>query len=135
MPRSYGKSSGTGIKPSPNRSDARRPRSIRFADSEWNLIEQAALRHGIPAGELVRAGALALAEDRLGESPPATLTSGHLELIEVIYRYVYIIATLNRQQLLDAGRENEVEALVDAARKTMNETMRQGPERTAAMQD
>lgn len=99
------------------------------------MIEQAALRHGIPAGELVRAGALALAEDRLGESPPATLTGGHLALIEVMYRYVYIIATLNRQQLLDAGRENEVEALVDAARKTMNETMGQGPERTAAMQN
>lgn len=128
MRRSDRKSSGTGNKPSRNRGDARWPRSIRFADSEWKLIEQAALRHGVPAGELVRAGALALAEDRLGESPPATLTSGHLALIEVMYRYVYIIATLNRQQLLDAGRGNEVEALVDAARKTMNETMGQGPE-------
>ncbi len=128
MPRSDRKSSGNGNKPSRNRGDARRPRSIRFADSEWKLVEQAALRHGIPAGELVRAGALALAEDRLGAPPPATLSPGHLALIEVMYRYVYIIATLNRQQLLDAGRGNEVEALVDAARKTMKETMGQGPE-------
>lgn len=127
MPRSDRKSSAAGNKPSPNRSDARRPRSVRFADSEWNVIEQAALRHGIPAGELVRAGALALAEDRLGESPPATLTGGHLALIEVMYRYVYIIATLNRQQLLDAGRGKEVEALVDAARKTMAQVMDEGP--------
>lgn len=127
MPRSDRKKSGTGNKPSPNRSDARRPRSVRFADSEWNVIEQAALRHGIPAGELVRAGALALAEDRLGESPPATLTPGHLALIEVMYRYVFIIATLNRQQLLDAGRAEEVGALVDAARKTMAQVMDEGP--------
>ena len=110
-----------------NRSDTRRPRSIRFADSEWNLIEQAALRHGIPAGELVRAGALALAEDRLGESPPASLTSGHVALIEATYRSVYVMATLMRQELLDAGHQDDVQALVDAARKIMKETMDAGP--------
>lgn len=127
MPRNDRKSSGSGNKPSRNRSDARRPRSIRFADSEWNLIEQAALRHGIPAGELVRAGALALAEDRLGESPPATLSPGHLALIEVMYRYVYMMATLNRQSLLDSGRDDEVAALVAAARKTMSQIMEEAP--------
>ncbi len=127
MLRSDRKSSGTGNKPSRNRSDARRPRSIRFADSEWNLIEQAALRHGIPAGELVRAGALALAEDRLGESPPATLTSGHLALIEATYRSVYMMSTLKREELLDTGHRDDVQALVDAARKTMTQTMDEGP--------
>lgn len=91
------------------------------------MIEQAALRHGIPAGELIRTGALALAEDRLGESPPATLTSGHLALIEDTYRSVYLMATLMRQELLDAGHKNDVEALVEAARKTMKETMHEGP--------
>lgn len=126
MPRSDRKSSGTGNNPSRNRSDARRPRSIRFADSEWNLIEQAALRHGIPAGELVRAGALALAEDRLGESPPATLTSGHLALIEAIYRSVYMMSTLKREELLDAGHQEDIDALVNAARKTMIQTMEDG---------
>ena len=90
------------------------------------MIEQVALRHGIPAGELVRAGALALAEDRLGESPPATLTDGHLALIEAIYRSVYIMATLERERLLDSGRGDEVEELVAAARNTMKETMDQG---------
>jgi len=127
MPQSDRKNSETGIKPSQNRNDSRRPRSIRFADSEWNLIGQAALRHGIPAGELVRDGALALAEDRLGESPPATLTSGHLALIEATYRSVYLISTLKREELLDAGQQDDVEALVDAARKTMTETMQDGP--------
>ena len=127
MSRSDRKSSGTGNKPSRNRSDARRPRSIRFAHSEWNLIEQAALRHGITAGELVRAGAIALAEDRLGESPPASLSPGHLALIEAIYRSVYLVATLKREELLDAGHKDDVEALIDAARNTMAETMEEGP--------
>ena len=127
MPQSDRKNSETGINPSQNRSDARRPRSIRFADSEWNLIGQAALRHGIPAGELVRDGALALAEDRLGESPPATLTSGHLALIEATYRTAYVTATLDRQQLLDAGRKDDVEELIDASRKAMATTMKEGP--------
>ncbi len=126
MSRSDRKNSATGNEPSRNRSDARRPRSIRFADSEWKLVEQAALRHGIPAGELVRAGALSLAEDRLGESPPATLTSGHLALIEATYRSVYVISTLKREELLDAGHRNDVEALVDAARKTMKQAMNEG---------
>ena len=123
MPRSDRKNSATGKKASRSSSDARRPRSIRFADSEWNLIEQAALRHGIPAGQLVRTGAIALAEDRLGEAPQATLSPGHLALIEVMYRYVYMIATLNRQLLLDSGREDEVATLVEAARKTMSQVM------------
>ena len=121
------KSSGTGNKFSRNRSDARRPRSIRFSDSEWNLIDQAALRHGIPAGELVREGALALAEDRLGESPQATLTSGHLALIEATYRASFVTSTLDRDRLLDAGRQKDVDALVDAAHKAMTKTMKEGP--------
>jgi len=126
MLRSDRKRSGAGIKISQNRSDARRPRSIRFADSEWNLIGQAALRHGIPAGELVRAGALALAEDRLGEPPPATLSVGHASLIEAIYRAVYVMVTLKREELLDAGNRDDVEALVDAANRTLKETMNEG---------
>ena len=119
--------SGTGTRPSRKSGDARRPRSIRFADSEWNVIEQAALRHGIPAGELIRKAALALAEDRLGASPPATLTSGHLALIEATYRSVYMMSTLKREELLDAGQQDDIEALIDAARKTMTETMKEGP--------
>ena len=127
MSRSDPENSVTGNNSSQNRNDSRRPRSIRFADSEWKLIGQAALRHGIPAGELVRDGALALAEDRLGESPPATLTSGHLALIEATYRTAYVTATLDRQQLLDAGRKDDVEALIDASRKAMAKTMKEGP--------
>ena len=108
-------------------SGARQPRSIRFSDSEWQVIERAATRHGIPAGELVRAGALALAEDRLGEAPPTTMTPGHLALIESMWRMIYVLATMNREQALDARREKELDDMVAAARRVMAETMEDGP--------
>ena len=106
-----------------NPSDARRPRSIRFSDSEWNLIELAAARLGIPVGELVRSGAVAAAENRLGKPPPATLSKGHAALIEAIYRFVYVMATLKRDELLDARREKKLEDLIAAAQTTMIQTM------------
>ncbi len=110
-----------------NRTETRRPHSIRFSDSEWRLIEKAATRHGVPVGELVRAGALAIAEDRLGEAPPATLSPGHLALIEGTWRMAYVLATVARERMLDAGREKELNDIVAAARTVMKETMEDGP--------
>ena len=127
MPASDRKSPATGKGAAGNRSNARRPHSIRFSDSKWDLIERAAARHGISAGELVRAGAIALAEDRLGEAPPATVSPGHLVLIETMWRMVYVLATLNRDELLAGGRGKDLDDIVAAARRTMNETMSEGP--------
>ncbi len=110
-----------------NRTDARRPHSIRFSDSEWKLIEKAATRHGVPVGELARAGALAIAEDRLSEAPSATLSPGHLALIEGTWRMAYVLATVARERMLDAGREKELDDIVVAARNVMKETMDEGP--------
>ena len=114
-------------KPAQNSSDPRAPHSIRFLDSEWKLIQRAAALHGIPAGELVRNGAMAVAEELLGEPPKATLSHGHAALIESVYRMVYMMATLERERLLDAGRGKELEDLIAAARRTMEETMEEGP--------
>ena len=116
-----------GNKSAQDSSDPRRPHSIRFLDSEWRLIKKTAALHGIPAGELVRSGALAAAQERLDEPPPATLSHGHAALIEAVYRMVYMMATLDRGRLLDAGRGKELEDLIAAARRTMAETMDEGP--------
>ena len=110
--------------------DTRRPHSIRFSDSEWTLIEDAALRHGISAGEIVRSGALAVAEQRLAAPIPATVSPGHLALIEATFRTVYVLATLRREELLNAGRKDEIDEIdeiVKAARSVMVETMNEGP--------
>ena len=39
---------------------------------------------------------------------------------------VYMMATLDRGRLLDAGRGKELENLIAAARRTMAETMEEG---------
>ena len=127
MPRSDRNTPATRRKPDPERSDARRPHSIRFSDSEWKLVERAAGRHGIPVGELVRSIAVAVAEDRLGEAPPAMLSPGHLALIESTWRMAYVLATQNREQLLDDGREEDLDELVADAHEIMRETMNAGP--------
>ena len=106
---------------------ARKPHSIRFSDSEWNLIEQAAARHGLPPGELMRSGAMAAAEDRLAQPPPVTISPAHLALIEATYRAVYVLTTTRREELLDAGRENELDDIVATAHDAMAETMNEGP--------
>ena len=127
MARNDRKSPGAGKKTGVNRADARRSRSIRFADSEWKLIEKAAARQGIPAGEFARSGALAAAEERIGEPQPAVLSPGHLALIESTWRMAWVLATLNREQLLDADRKDDLDELVTEAREVMRETMTEGP--------
>ena len=107
--------------------DARRPHSIRFSDSEWQRIEDAALRHGVSAGEIVRMGALAAAERRLDAPIPATVSPGHLALIEESFRMIFIMATLRREELRGAGRADEIEDIVAAAHEAMAETMQEGP--------
>ena len=54
------------------------------------------------------------------------LSAGHAALIEAIYRSVYVMVTLKREDLLDAERDEELDDLVAAARRTMTETMEEG---------
>ena len=127
MPRKERKDRQTSSRSGDNPGDARRPHSIRFSDSEWTKIEDAAVRHGISAGELVRSGALAAAGDRLAMLPSAAISSGHLALIEATWRTVYVLATLNREELLGTGREQELDEIIAAAHEVMAETMEAGP--------
>ena len=55
------------------------------------------------------------------------MSKGHAALIEAVYRSVYIMATLKRDEVLDAGRGEELNDIVAAARRTMLETMEEGP--------
>ena len=130
MARNDGRNHQTKNNSGDHTGDARRPHSIRFSDSEWTLIEDAALRYGISAGEIVRSGALAAAGERLAAPPPATVSPGHLALIEATFRTVYVLATLRREELLNAGRKDqidEIDEIVKAARIVMVETMNDGP--------
>lgn len=121
--KARGKSNQSGARAG----DPRRSRTIRFSDSEWQLIEDAALRQGIPASQLVRTVMLAAAEERADRPAEASLSPGHLALIEATYRAVYVLATINRDEMLDTERGKELEEIVAAARRTMKETMDEGP--------
>ena len=127
MARSARKADGESNESGERAGDFRRSRTIRFSDSEWQLVEDAALRQGIPASQLVRAATLAAAEERLDQPPGTALSPGHLALIEATYRGVYLLATLSREELIRARREKDLDELVEEARKAMRGTMDQGP--------
>lgn len=103
----------------------RRSHSIRFSDPEWSLIEQAAGRHGLSAPELIRLAAVALAQERLPEHPPVSLSSGHIALIEATWRAVNLLATIATRKM----PYQEIDNLVAAAQNAMLQTMNKGPQR------
>ena len=107
--------------------DFRRSRTIRFSDSEWQLVEDAALRQGIPASQLVRAATLAAAEERLDRPAGAALSPGHVALIEDIYRGVYLLTTLRGEELVREKRKKQLDSIVKDGRLAMKETMDEGP--------
>ena len=108
-------------------SDARRTRGIRFSDPEWEEVKTAAERHDIPAAEFVRERILEIARTDSGADPsiiPAQLTP----LIERTFRYAYILATLKRDEMIAAGRGDEIEALAETVRELENSLKRGVPE-------
>lgn len=128
MTRSDRQDPETTSRPERTRGETRQTRSVRFSDSEWNLIEYAAARYGLPAAELVRSGALAFAENRLSAHSPASLPPGHAALIEATYCAVHLLSALAIGQM----RHEVIDRLADAAHKAMLETMEQEPVRAAA---
>ena len=104
--------------------DARRNRTIRFSDSEWEEVRGAAILHDTPPTEFVRETILALARD------PGSVTSGAVApslepLIERMFRYTWFLATEKRDAMVREGRKQEVEALVAEAR-ALHDSLRRG---------
>ncbi len=62
--------------------------------------------------------------ERQGQGSEGT---AQVALIEVTCSAVYVLATINREEMLDAGREKEVDEIVEAAHGTMREIMDEGP--------
>ena len=90
------------------------------------MIEQAAAGHGLTPAELVRVRTLAVAEKRLLDPPPASLSPGHIALFEAAWRAVHMLATIATRQI----RYQEIDELVGAAHNAMRETVNEDPERT-----
>ena len=98
---------------------SRSPRSIRFFDSEWICIEKEAAERGMTAAELVRHASVRFATGKLtGDSPafPPEIAAQ----IERIYRGVYLISTLKRDEMLCDGRQEEFERIRKEARESQD---------------
>ena len=105
--------------------DARRNRTIRFSDSEWEEVRRAALERDTPPTEFVRGTMLALARKPESSASDA-LASSLAPLIERMFRYTWFVATEKRDAMVREGRKEEVEALVAEARDLYDSLHRSG---------
>ncbi len=98
------------------KAETRTAHSIRFLDTEWDRIKAFAEGRGLAPPEFVRFAALAMIEDG------ARGTAGRFApLIEVTFRATYMLASRMREEMLDAGRSEELDALIRTARELQDE--------------
>lgn len=95
--------------------DARRNRTIRFSDSEWEEVRCAALLGETAPAEFVRETILAVARNPESAVSGASATS-LTPLIERMFRYTWFLATEKRDAMIRDGREEEVKALAAEGR-------------------
>ena len=102
------------------KAERRSPHSIRFLDPEWECIEAFAEKRGLTGPEFVRFAALAAME---AGPPPSAAGDRLAPLIEMTFRATYVMATKMRDEMLDAGRKEELDELVAAARGLQDEIL------------
>ena len=102
--------------------ERRNPHSIRFLDAEWDRIEAHADARGLTGPEFVRFAALAAMADGAAERDRLA------PLIETTFRAAHIMVTKMRTDMLDKGREEELDELVAEARAFQKELLDEGPE-------
>ena len=99
--------------------EPRSPRSIRFSNFEWAEIEKEAKARGMTAAELARHAAVSFAEGKLtpnAEAFPPEIAAQ----IERIYRGVYLLSTLKRDEMVREGRQKELDHIAKAARESQD---------------
>ena len=97
--------------------EKRWPHSIRFLEPEWKRIEAFAEARGLTGPEFVRFATLAMISD--GGNSVARLAP----LIERTFRAAYMLSTRMRDEMLEAGEKEELDALIAAARGLQDELL------------
>jgi len=106
-------------------SEKRNPHSIRFHDPEWQRIEAAAEQRGLTGPEFVRFAALAAVAD----GPTAGAAADRVApLVERTFRAAHILVSKLRCDMLDEGREAELDQLIAGARGLQDELIGGGPD-------
>ena len=93
------------------------PHSIRFLEPEWERIEAFAEARGLTGSEFVRFATLAMIAD--GGGSVVRLAP----LIERTFRAAYMLSTRMRDEMLEAGEQEELDALIVAARGLQDELL------------
>ena len=104
-----------------NFSERRLPRSIRFSDAEWKLIEGVARERGMAAAELVRHVSVGFATGKFTTDPygnTQTLLPMMADQIDRIYNGVYMLTSLKRNEMLGNGQKEKLEKIIQDARKS-----------------
>ena len=97
--------------------EPRSPRSMGFSDSEWAGIENEAKARGMTAAELVRHAAVNFAAGKPmpnTEAFPRELAAQ----IERIYRGVYLLSTLKRDEMVRDGQQEALDRIHKSARES-----------------
>ena len=102
----------------------RAPRSIRFSDSEWAGIETTAETRGMTAAELVRHAAVSLATRKFAANL-ATFPPEIAAQIERIYRRVYLLSTLKRDEMVRDGRQEKLGRIAKAASESQASVLKE----------
>ena len=106
---------------------ARKNRGVRFSDSEWKVVREAAQTHGVTPAEFVREKILDLV--RNPQNPASFSLPAHLApLIERTFRYTSIMATRIRADMSDNGERERLQHLVEETRELQNTLKNSPPE-------
>lgn len=104
--------------------EPRTPRSIRFSDFEWADIEKEAKASGMSAAELVRHAAVSFATRKLTPNtavfPPEIVAQ-----IERIYRGVYLLSTLKRDEMIRDGHRETLDRVHKSARESQTAILKE----------
>ena len=94
----------------------RKPRAIRFSDSEWDEVKKAAEDRGVPVAEYVRETMLDTARNPVVVGSLA-IPADLVPLIERTSRYTYMLATKMREDLIHDGQGDKLDYLIEESRK------------------
>ena len=99
---------------------ARRNRGVRFSDSEWKEVKQAAETLGITPAEFVRDKVLDVIRNPT-DADSVAIPADLAPLIERMFRYTYMLATRMRDDMIEHGKADELDKLLSEARALQHE--------------
>lgn len=95
--------------------------SIRFSNSEWNAICEAAEQREMKPAEFVRASAAGVAAGEI-DLDDGRLTPALVEMIERTFRGVHLLTYLKHEELAAQGRPEDFSRATEAGRLAQEET-------------